>query len=280
MKKLLLLFILIPSVLAAQPGKAGERQAREETDSIIYYNQQIGRLWRTTIDSLRNSDSFKIYTARRDQYVQHSNDYTGFSLFFDIIHTDYGSYNATLQKNGFETMVPQSGRIGFGFSSKHNRFMFDMVLLSLGFNSTSKKGDEEIKTRLSSMLELNFGVDLLKSRSVSIYPYAGIGLRNSVFEYNKPTQTNPAFDDISNIVANRQSAEGETLSVGYQAGLAFEVVVAEPAHRESKTILFIKAGMTRPFKETSYKIEGMRFKPGIRQADWMITVGFKLAGRG
>ena len=176
-------------------------------------------------------------------------------------------------------MDPTSARLGFGMSSKYNRLMFDLYFLTFGFNTKAEKGDEKIKSRLTSVFDVSLGVDLLQSRSVSIYPYAGLGLRNSVLEYSKPTQTNPAYTDISDIIVNEQSVTAERLSVGYLAGVEFDFTINKGMNDVQRTILFVRAGMNRPFRETNYKIEGIKFKPGFVQGDWLITIGFKLGGR-
>jgi hypothetical protein len=279
MKKILfLIIILFPLALSAQKQRK-PKPSKETEDSIGYYNMQLGMLWRRAYDSMRASDSFKIYRERRDYHAARSNNYSAFVLYLDFMHTDYSAYNKILAAKGFTNMDHTSARLGFGISTKQGRLMSDLNFITFGFNTKSEKGDEEIKSRLTSVLEVNMGIDLLKSQSVSIYPYAGLGLRISDLEYSKPTQTNPVYTDISDIIINKQSINASRVSLGYQAGIGFDFTIDNDITHTQRTILFVKAGINRPFKETSYKIEGIKFKPGIIQGDWLITIGVKFAGR-
>jgi hypothetical protein len=42
-----------------------------------------------------------------------------------------------------------------------------------------------------------------------------------------------------------------------------------------KTILFTKIGINRPIGEDKYEIASTDYEPGIKQADWLVTVGVK-----
>jgi hypothetical protein len=112
---------------------------------------------------------------------------------------------------------------------------------------------------------------------VSLYPFAGISFRGSELRYSAPTQTNPNFTNISNVVISEPRAYGSSSRLGYQAGLGFDLKLGGNKSQTYKTILFIKGGTNQPFKKDTYKIEGYRYDPGIRQADWLVTVGLKLA---
>ena len=44
-------------------------------------------------------------------------------------------------------------------------------------------------------------------------------------------------------------------------------------------ILFVKAGIDKPFGGEKYKIKGRNYDPGISYGDWIVTIGVKFFGR-
>jgi hypothetical protein len=273
MKKMLLAFILLPCVLKAQTG-----WHTPPKDSAAYYQRQISELWRNTMDSLRHSETFKNLQDSYEYHIGRSNNYRAFMIFFDILHSDYNSLNTAIAQSGFPALNPLGARLGFGYSSKKDHVMFDFAFAVIGFNNKTKKADEKIAASLSNLLQFDIGYDILKSRTVSIYPYAGLSVRNSIIEYSKPRQINQNYTNITNIIANDQSILANNFRPGYQAGIGFDFTSSDKI-RTAKAILFIKIGTNRPFGEETFKIEDIKYGPGIKQGDWLATIGFKFGSK-
>jgi hypothetical protein len=231
------------------------------------------------MDSVKNSEQYISLYKQLQHHRSRSNNYTGMSLFADIVHSDYDRFNESIAPGGFPAFNPISYRIGFGISSKHDRLMSDFYFGVLGINSRSKKGEEKITTSLSNLLQYDFGIDLLKSSVLSLYPYAGLSLRMSSLKYKKPAQTNPGYTNITNMVINDQNVSTSSLRLGYQAGLGLDVAIYNRPGEMSKTMLFIKAGTNGPVWRDAYEINNIKYKPGIRHGDWMITVGIKFGAK-
>lgn len=270
MKKLyLLIFITTPLFLQAQ------------RDSALHYQKQIDSLYRSTYDSLRNSEA---YLRAYDNYWRVSRKtkgYGGFSIFMDLYHSDYSQFNTMLAQDGFAPLKDMGYRIGFGASFKMNRTMLDIYGIVAGLNNKTKKEDEKITTSFSNVLHFDLGYDLLNKRTVSIYPYGGLSLRMSNIRYQKEPTENPNYTSLADMLSGGRDISLESTRLGYQLGLGFDFTLFHNQARNSRSILFIKAGMNRPVGKDKYRHADLpEYKAGIKQGDYMITVGFKFAGGG
>lgn len=277
MKRLLLLFLVWPFTLAAQTERNSKKK-KETTDSLTYYQQALGNYWRNAIDSIRHTDSFQILQNNYDKYKRRSHGYSGFMLFSEIMHSDYRDFNASISQNGFPALNSMTARFGFGFTNKSDRVLFDFGFFVVGLNTKTTKGDESIKTYLINIIQFDMGFDLLQSDFISLYPYAGLGLRASTIEYFKPKQTNPGFTNITNVIVNNQSTDASNTRLGYQAGLGLDLRISKK-DQAGKALLFIKAGTNRAVGGDKFKVEGTTYKPGIKQGDWVLALGFKFVGK-
>lgn len=244
-------------------------------DSVRYYQDKLNTLIRNTNEALRNSADFIAIQQQIEELRSRSSDYSGTVLFTELMHADYGAFNESIAQNGFSPLNSSMIRFGFGASSKRNRWITDYYFFVAGLSTKTKKGEESIKTSLGSFLHFDFGYDLLHSKGIAIYPYAGISLRVSDLSYSKPEELNPGYTNITNLITNNQSASGSSLRLGYQAGLGIDMLLSSNKHTSGGTILFVKAGTNRPVGKDKYKIAGIKYEPGITQGDWLIAAGFK-----
>lgn len=271
MKKLLIVVIvLLPAFAIAQSNST------KSTDSITYYQKQINLMWRAQRDSLVNSAKYKIASENIIRIRSNSENYSSFVIFSDIIHSNLNSFNASIKQSGFTEMQPISYRLGFGASTKNGNTMFDFYFVTAGFNTKATKGDETIKLSVSNFLQFDLGYAIVHSKAFNLYPYAGLSLRMSTLDYTKPTQANNSYTNISNIIVNNQSTVSSSTKFGYQLGLGLDVLI-EKSDNTGGVYLFTKFGLNQPIGKDKYSIAGISYQPDIKQADWLISVGFKLA---
>jgi hypothetical protein len=276
MKKIsFVLIIFLPGFIMAQQYAP----VIKPTDSTKYYRQEFAKLWRDNYDSLSKTEKYKFLVERIKQHRKAKNGYTGTVLFGELAHSDYGSINASIVQNGFTPLNAMSFRAGFGISNKTDPGMFDFYFLTGGFNNASSKNDESIKASFSNALELNWGYDLLKSKIVSLYPYGGFSLRFSSLTYSKSATLNSSFTNISNIVTNDPSVDGESFRIGYQLGMGLDFLISGPNNKKDGIILFTKFGTNRSIRADSYLIDGIDYKPGIKHGDWLVSFGIKYVTR-
>jgi hypothetical protein len=270
MKKIyVLIIILIPILTFAQTPK----------DSVRYYQKEMKKLWDDFYKRYTNSSEYTVLQQGLDRALTRSSNYEGYAVFGDVVHSDYTQFNTNIAQNGFTPLNAISFRLGYGATIKTGRVMFDCYVFAVGFNNTSDSGNEKIKTSLSDFAQLNLGLDLLRSRTVSLYPYAGLSFRFSNLEYSKPPQTNSGYTNISNIVTNDQSVESSSLRAGYQAGIGLDILAFKTNKDRGATILFAKFGTDRPVWPDKYKIDGIGYSPGFKQGQWVATFGFKFVAR-
>src|SRR5687768_1335746 len=117
----------------------------------------------------------------------------------------------------------------------------------------------------------------MKSRKISIYPYACLSIRIAYLNYSKPQDINSSYTNISNLVNRDQSAKLSSTKLGYQVGLGFDYVLGTDKDKTTKFILFTKIATDNPIGTDKYKINGVEYKPEIRHGDWLVTVGIKFA---
>ena len=276
-----LLIIIFPLQINAQEPRT------YPVDSLSYYQRELRSLTVKTLDSLRNSERYKFLQERIRKLHNTGKNYSGFVFFTDLMHSDFSKFNNSIAQKGFPAMDPISLRFGFGMSSKTERLMFDFYFGIGSLNSKSKKGDTAIKAGLTNLFQVDLGYDLLNSDVVSIYPYGGLSFRVSSLEYSSPVQVNPNFTNITDIIINDRSTYGDSQKLGYQAGIGFDFIVTKDKTRTTHQangsmatiILFTKIGTNRAIGSDKYKLQGIKYKPGIKQGDWLVSVGIKFGTR-
>ena len=274
MRLFLSFFLLFPVILFAQ-----SKYKVQPTDSVGFYSNLIRERYKQAFDSLKVSPDIKEAMERLDYFSSHSDSYRSFVIYTDVAAADFNHLNGTLVPEGFSALKKTILRIGYGFSSKYNKVVFDFYIGALGINNKSKKGNENVKATFSNLFQFDLGYDITRSQSVNIYPYAGVSIRNMSLEYNKPAQVNGSYTDITNIVQNNPSVTTDATGIGYQAGIGFDFVVGNNKSKTSGTMIFVKAGTNGIFGNPAYKIENIQYNPQIVYGRWMVTAGFKFFGR-
>jgi hypothetical protein len=274
MRYLILIFALLgPMFLKAQ------RRETPPKDSTQIYRRQLSTLWRNTYDSLRSSEKYKELLSNIDRLQGKSGDYGGIVVFADLVHSDYSKLNESIVKSGFSPLKSNLLRIGFGASNKSGKLISDIYLAIVGFNNESKKINEKIKTSVASLLQYDFGYDLTKSSFIDIYPFVGLSLRFSNLNYTKPAEINPNYTNISNILVSNQTAYSTSFRLGYQAGIGIDLNLSSSKNQKESTIFFTKFGVNRPFSVDKYNVEGVNYKPEVRQGIWVWAFGLKFVGK-
>lgn len=271
MKNILAVFVLfIPSLIFGQ-----SKHQKYPKDSINYYNVQLNKLSKTYSDSLKHSKEYILLHNNIKRLTSDVNSYWGITIFGEILHTDYSKLNKYITQNGFKPLKSILPRIGIEITDKHKRRMFDFYFAVLGFSNESKKGDEKIESNLINVCQFNWGYDLLNSKRISIYPYAGLSIRLAYLNYSKSAVTNTAYTDITNIIITNQSAKLSSTKLGYQIGLGFDYSLSNNT-KINRSIFFTKIAMDNPIGEDKYKKQNIDYKPGIRHGDWLISLGLKM----
>lgn len=272
MKYCLLAIVLLPLLGLSQ----------DETplhDSLAYYQRELYRLRKQADDSLKASAAWQQALTGIERHRRKSNDYGGFVLFSGVMHTNAEKFNQSITQSGFTPMGAYSPQFGVGVSFRIDRTIFDLYFISGAGDTKSTRGDETISAYVINGFEMDWGYNVFRTGAVALYPYLGFSYRSSGLDYHKPVVVNPAFTSIADMIVNDQTVELLSNRLGYQAGLGFDIVIAENKKQTSNKILFIKAGVNRPVWEDRYSSNGLTYKPGIKQGDWVITAGIKFGNK-
>ena len=268
MKQIILLLLLIAS------GFANAQDNASTTDSIEYYQRQIGEKIRAHHEVLRKDEELKTLYERVGRLRSAQDSYRGFILYSHLASVNFSKMNADLSSEGFTPLSGPLWAIGYGFTFKKNRRIFDFNMGAIGINRKTAINDESIKSSFSTALELAWGYDFIKSKALNIYPYAGVGLRSTYIRYEAIAEINPSGTNITNIVLSDPSLTGQTTEVGYLAGLGIEVVITS-AKRPGGTLIFVKAGTNRPFSTKSFDLKGYKYDPELKAGALIVSTGFK-----
>ena len=279
MKKFIGLFLFLPLLAEAQYRPRVYREEKKITDSARYYKEKLIALQMEAIDSLRQSEKFQDLYAAYKQHTGKSRNYSGFTLFTGLTHSDLGSFGQHIEANGFSPLSSLALNIGMGFSFRTRRLMIDLYAANGAISRTAKKGNETIKINTANFLQLELGYDLLKSAKASIYPFAGLSGRSSTIKYEKPETVNNNAEDITGFIINNQSVTAQSGKVGYQAGVGFDYSISSPQKTPRATLLFLKAGIQGPIGGDRYKMNGHVYHTDLKQGNWVINIGFKFIVR-
>ncbi len=258
-------FIAFPAIAFSQKYKF--------VDSSKYYQKEISKIYKQTIDSLEKTEIFMNYL----QYQQRNNNYDAQTFFLNVLHSNYTTFNNSIALNGFNKMKPISYGFGFGYSGKRNHFISDFAL-SLLFQNNSKKGNETISSALFNML-FDLGYAVVNSNKLSVYPYAGLSARLSSLSYVNKGNVNASYTNITDVLVQNENVNGASFRLGYQAGLGIDVALSHTKDGNRGLLLFVKAGVNQPFSKDKFKIQGITYNPEINKGDWMVSVGVKFMSR-
>ncbi len=250
----------------------------QASDSINYYQKQLGKLFKASRDSLYNNTEFKELSERIRSLKNKTDDYSAFILYTSVYGIDFKKFNSDISRSGFNAFSGSMYSIGFGFSGKKKRQIFDFELASFGIRKKEKKEMESISINSSSFFFTTWGYDIVKSGKINIYPYVGIGVAGIDLKYESPAALNDTFSNITTIIKNDRSLIASHLPLSYKVGLGIEYVLSDKLN-SGGTIFFCKAGTTRPFRKRGFDIEGIDYDPTFNFGALNLSVGFKFFGR-
>jgi hypothetical protein len=270
--------LLLVGLICCSFSASAQENAR--VDSLTYYQREMGRMRRAALDSLHKKDSFQTLRTNIERLRSQSENYQSFAVFTEYFSGDHTRFNQSIATSGFAPLDPGFLRIGFGFSFKQNRLMTSIYYGIFGLGNKVKKGDQKIRANATNILQAEFGYNLIQSKKFNLYPYAGGSIRLSEINYTASQYADTGFTNITNLLQANRNVALRSTKLNYVAGLGMELVVEENKELNSGLIIFVKAGTSGILGRNRYQYAGIKYDPGIRQGDWLITFGVKFFGRG
>lgn len=247
-------------------------------DSINYYNAEIRKLTKRYRDSLFNNPAFREHSDNARRLRVKTDDYSGFHLYLQTSSADFSRINNDHNGLGFSGFRGSHLAIGYGFTFKKNRRIFDLNLTAFGISQKSTSNLGDLKTSFMTAFQFEWGYDFIKKNTINIYPYAGFGLRSEGLEYRNKAIYNSTPSNLTNVIQNNTSVNDYKSSISYQAGIGMEFVITNPA-KNGGVILCLKGGTNQPFRKKSFSFGSFNYDPQINYGAWYITAGFKFFGR-
>ena len=269
MKKLVFFFFCALSFIA---------QAQPHSDSIRHFRDELFRLRRQNDSILLSSKEYREALEGYERQRKRRNpgfSYSAFTLLTGIMHSDYSAFNESMATSGFPALKENSWQGGFGSSFQHGSLMIDVYAFRASAARSGKPG-EKITVSLFNVVQFDFGYDLVRSKWIAAYPFAGLSVRHAAINYKRDTQYNPGFTNISNLAADQASLHVTSTRAGYQAGIGFDLMLSQNKERSSGIVFFVKGGVNRPVWRDRFRKGGYTLMP-VQQGDWTLGLGIKFA---
>lgn len=248
-------------------------------DSTEFYEKEFLRLRNEALSQMQQSADYKALQQRFKVHQQRSTNYIGTTFFVDRAQGDFSALNQSITAIGFSPLNEVTYRIGIGISAKSQRAIVDFNYFAFAIERKATKGNEAIKANWANVLQMDIGYAAVQSRAFNLYPYAGLSLRVSSLQYDNKGQANTNPTNITDMFTNRQQFYLSNFRVGYQAGLGFDLAVAQTKEGTGAILFFTKAGINRPLWKEKYEKDGARIDPKVNFAEWMVTAGLKFVRR-
>jgi hypothetical protein len=259
--------------------QAAAQSQKTVSDSINYYNRKILAIEQRVSDSLDHSQPYHYYMQQKIYWegLSKNRKYTGLSYFNELAGADYGAFNRRIEQEGYAHFGGPLYRFGLGLSHMTNSgWVFDLNFFVWGIDKSSGNGPQIITTGFTEYGQLDVGYAVFSSRKFDIYPYAGLSLRSSDFFFSRPRRGGSTYNDIVGVDQGNGDIKATAVSPSYQAGASFEWIAFAAADRKFGTIVFLKAGTDGVFGHETYKIEGIKYDPGITYGNWGVALGIKI----
>jgi hypothetical protein len=251
---------------------------KENTDSLEYYRKKANDIRIENMKALRENADYKKTLMDIHRLEAKTDNYAAFALYTSIASADFSKFNSDNARAGFSGFAGQMFGIGFGYSNKNKRRMFQFNVGSIGIRKRITKGNENIRTSFQTMVQFEWGYDLIKSNRINIYPFAGFGFRDSYIAYNGEGSTNTNATNITEVVINSRGITGSQSAFSLQAGLGLETVLTK-ANRGGGVILFVTGGTNQPIGAKPIRLSSVRYDPQLKYGNLDFRVGFKFFGR-
>lgn len=245
-------------------------------DSLRYYRKQLLQIDQEGIRKLHASEPYLAAAQRLHRLQGLSRGYKAYALYMEADGANFNGFNAAIARDGFPAFKGALYRPGFGLSFKgQTGVVVDFSLFTIGFNKSSRYDGTTIKTSCSDLFQLDIGYAVVNKKTFDLYPYAGLGYRSAALSYSAPVTTNPGAASVASLIQNDRSFTGNSLSLGYQAGLGLDLVVAHRKDWLGGMILFAKFGTDGNFGPGTYKSGGISYDAGIPYGSWAAQIGVK-----
>ncbi|MFY7964662.1 MAG: hypothetical protein ACOVO1_07180 [Chitinophagaceae bacterium] len=274
MKKLQLLIALIFPVIAFA-------QYQQNTDSSEYYEKEVKKLIIQAIKDLKQSTKYQEAQSSLVKHNKMHNNYLAFSIYGSYHKNDIVDFNNSIKASGFSEMKNKAAGIGLAMSMKRNASLVDINFLNMTIPNkvVNNTTNQEISLSTFELVQMQYGYAIINTNSITMYPFAGIGLRNSQITLKNQQIINPSGINISNYVVTPQSVFSTSMKVSYQLGLGVDIKLGDNKNGDKTTFLFTKVGINNTIGDEKFKIDDFKYNPNVKLSMLQVLLGLKFAIR-
>ena len=235
MKKAIIVVILFfPIFCIAQTGRQ-----KLSKDSIQYYQRQLKNLWKSSYDSLVNSEKYKEINQKLNPNGKTNSDNFGVELTFftGLQINNYDNLNIRLKSLGIKEVKKTVFPVGIGLSFRFNNIIvgYDLSIIS-GDNSNGAYGNGYIST------------NILKTKKWIFSPQIGIGGQNVIVRIPTLSSSNN-FNSYFTTSANQVEITNKNTVLDF--AMAFKIQIKD---RNTYAPLF-RLGYRYGLNESNWEIK-------------------------
>ena len=242
--KYLFLALLLSSTIHA---KAQSPNQKLPNDSVRYYQKELGKLWKNTYDSLKNSERYKDLQRKLDPKNRQKNVTVELLVNLGLYYTDFKNLNSRLKSIGQEeikTMVPSAGAsLAIGYP-----------IMTYGLELAGYVFDNSTASFKGVHGRFFIATNVFKKSRIALNPqigYAGSFL--NMFIHKSSPQTN--FNDLFITQANTIQLNHSQSYLDFALGLKFKSYTSEPFYWQ-----FLRVGYRYGLKDAAWSTRGGDFQ--------------------
>ena len=221
--------------------KAQAPNQKLSKDSVRFYQRELSKMWRTTYDSLKNSDRYREISSK----LKNKNKVVTVELLANIglYFTDFENLNLRLKSIGQEevkTMVPSLGAsIAVG-----------KPIMTYGVELNSYAFDNKSASFKGMHMRFYVATNLFKKSPIVLHPQIAFGTSIlNMFIHKSPNQV--GFENLFQTQANTVNLRHDQNYLDFALGLKLKGRKAENFYWQ-----FLRAGYRIGLKDEPWKMRG------------------------
>ena len=215
-------------------------QSQTKKDSTIIYRQELNKLWKTTIDSFKNSERFKFLQTKTNNGK--SDVRIELAVNYGIYFTDFTNLNSRLQSLGQDQIKNGVQSVGISFAVGY-------PIMTYGFEWSAYIGQNNGSNTKGMHGKLYLGTHIFKKSRIVLHPQIGYApslMNLYIYKNQGQTDFNNIFSTQSNVVQLKQS----TNYIDFGLGFKFK-----SPKDENMFWQFLKVGYRMGLKDANWTME-------------------------
>jgi hypothetical protein len=162
---------------------------------------------------------------------------------------------------------------------KANIIDFNFLNTTIPNKAINSITNQEISLTTFELVQLQYGYAIVNTKSITVYPFAGIGFRNSQITLKNKQLINASGTNISNYVITPTRVFSTSMKASYQLGLGIDIKLGDNKQGDKTTFLFAKVGINNTIGDENFKMDDFKYNPNVKLSMLQASLGLKFAIR-